>query len=64
MTHEDVVRYFGNGTKAANALGYSRQAVSQWKRVGIPFEAQSRIQLKTKGRLKAVLPERRQRKAA
>lgn len=53
MTHQDLVDHFGNASKAAKAVGYSRQAVSQWKERGIPFEAQFRIQMKTKGRLRA-----------
>lgn len=66
MTYEDLVEEFGNGNRAAKALGYSRQAVSQWKFRGIPFEAQFRIQMRTKGRLKASPPSlhRKEREAA
>lgn len=64
MTHQDLVDEFGGGSKAAKALGYSRQAVSQWKTKGIPFEAQFRIQMKTKGRLKADLSSLEKRQAA
>lgn len=56
MTYYDLVKLYGNGARAARALDYSRQAVHQWKARGIPFEAQFRIQMKTKGRLKATLP--------
>jgi hypothetical protein len=62
MTHDDLVTHFGNASRAARALGFSRQAVSQWKSRGIPFESQYRIQMKTKGRLRASLPP--ERKAA
>jgi hypothetical protein len=56
MTYQDVVEFFGNASKAAEALGCARQTVSQWKvRGSIPFEAQFRIQIKTRGRLKADL---------
>jgi hypothetical protein len=64
MTHEDLVAHYGSANQAARALGYSKQAVSHWKRSGIPFDAQFRIQLKTKGKLKAHLPERKRRDAA
>lgn len=60
MTHQDLVELYGNANKAAKALGYARQTVSQWKARGIPFEAQFRIQLKTKGRLKAAMPKERE----
>lgn len=53
MTHADLVKHFGNSNRAALALGYSRQALSKWKRKGIPFDAQYTIQMKTKGALKA-----------
>lgn len=59
MDYHDLVDEFGNGARAAKAIGYNRQTVHRWKTSGIPFEAQFRIQLKTKGRLKASLPERR-----
>jgi hypothetical protein len=62
MTHDDLVSLYGTASKAAKALGFSRQAISRWKGVGIPFESQYRIQMKTKGRLKATLPP--ERKAA
>lgn len=58
MTHQELVEHFGNANRAAKALGFSRQALSQWKSSGIPFESQYRIQIQTKGKLKAVLPER------
>lgn len=59
MTYDDLVEKFGNGAAAARALGYSKQAVHGWKTRGIPFEAQYRIQMKTKGRLRAELPKDR-----
>lgn len=57
MSYDDLVEEFGNANKAAKALGFARQTLSQWKTRGIPFESQFRIQLKTKGRLKASLPQ-------
>ena len=41
----------------AKALGIQRQKVNKWKKKGIPFEQQFRIQMKTKGRLKASMPD-------
>ena len=64
MTHQDLVGHFGNASKAAKALGYSRQAVSQWKDRGIPFEAQYRIQMRTKGRLRADISALSKKRAA
>lgn len=58
VTYEDLVEKYGNANRAAKALGFARQTLSQWKTRGIPFEAQYRIQLKTRGRLKACLPKR------
>lgn len=63
MTHQDLVEHYGTASAAADALGYSKQAISHWKKSGIPFDAQFRIQMKTKGKLKAHLPERRSRAA-
>lgn len=59
MTYFDLVTQYGNANRAAKALGFSRQALSRWKSSGIPFESQFRIQMKTKGRLKASLPPER-----
>jgi hypothetical protein len=57
MTYDDLVKTYGNGSKAASALGLARQTVHQWKVKGIPFEAQYRIQIKTRAKLKAELPK-------
>lgn len=64
MTYQDLVEEFGNGARAAHELGLVRQTVHRWKTAGIPFEQQFRIQLKTKGRLKASMPEMKSRSAA
>ncbi len=54
MTYNDLIEEFGNANRAAKATGFSRQALSGWKkRNRIPFESQYRIQMKTKGRLRA-----------
>lgn len=53
MTPEQVIRFFGNQTKAAVALEYTRAAVSLWKIKGhIPKHAQKWIAYKTGGKLK------------
>jgi hypothetical protein len=57
MTFNDLIELYGNGNKAAKALKVPRSTVYQWKYHGvIPFEQQFRIQMKTKGRLKARMP--------
>lgn len=57
MTYSDLIDTYGSQAKAAKALGLNRQTVHRWKTAGIPFEAQFRIQMKTKGKLKASLEE-------
>ena len=57
MNYQKLIEHFGGScTKAAHALGLSKQTVNAWKDRGIPFEKQFIIQMKTKGRLKAELP--------
>lgn len=56
MTYDDLVTLYGNGARAAKELGLNRQTVHRWKGAGIPFEQQFRIQMKTRGRLKAAMP--------
>jgi len=57
MDYKDLAGYYGNGNRAAKALGLHRQTVHKWKASGIPFEQQFKIQMKTKGRLKAQMPK-------
>ena len=58
MLYEELLSHFGGLSKAARALKIRKQTVHSWKARGaIPFEAQFRIQLKTKGRLRADLSE-------
>lgn len=64
MTYEDLIETYGGLSKAARALGLAKQTVHRWKGGGIPFEKQFIIQMKTKGRLKARMPELSPRKAA
>lgn len=58
MTYQQLIEFYGGScTKAAAALGLPKQTVNKWKDREIPFEQQFIIQMKTKGRLKAALPE-------
>lgn len=57
MTYDDLVDTYGGLSKAARALGLAKQTVHRWRDSGIPFEKQFIIQMKTKGRLKADMPQ-------
>ena len=59
-----MTELYGNGNKAALALGLARQTVHKWKRNGIPFEQQFRIQMKTKNKLRASMPKALSKRAA
>ena len=57
MKIKDLVDYYGNQVLAADAIGVSRQAVTNWKRRGgIPDDIQIRYYLHTRGQLD--LPKR------
>lgn len=48
--------YDGNKVAAANAIGYTPQAIDRWKKDlngSIPFKAQRIVELVTGGKLKA-----------
>ena len=64
MNYKDLVNLYGNGNRAALALGMHRQTVHKWKTSGIPFVQQFRIQMKTKGKLKAGMPDMNPRRKA
>lgn len=54
MKPNDVVSYFKTQAKAAEALGISQSAVSQWFEDGeVPFLRQMHIQVVTNGALVA-----------
>ena len=64
MTYDQVIKHFGGVSAAANALGVTRSAVSQWRKDGITHPRQCAIELATKGALKADKVKRRQEQAA
>ena len=57
MTPQEAIDYFGGGSKLAKAIGTTPAAPSLWKKAGeIPYVRQCQIQVITKGKLKADLP--------
>ena len=63
MTYTDLIGAYGSEARAAKELGMHRQRVNRWK-TGIPLTAQIQIELATRGRLKADLPQEMRRKVA
>lgn len=53
MTFVDLLIHYGRGSSVAKALGVSRNAVSLWKKRGIPYSRQCQIQIHTNGKLRA-----------
>ena len=54
MTFEDIVRRWGSVEKAKAALGIkSKQTLYNWRDDGVPLGWQARIQLLTRGKLRA-----------
>ena len=51
MKKSEVVAYFGNQTKLAEALGVNKSSISQWPDI-IPEKQAFRIERITKGKLK------------
>lgn len=64
MTYTDLIDKYGTASNAGARLGFSKQALSDWKKKGIPFNSQYLIQLKTRGRLKADVSALARKKAA
>lgn len=56
MYKKDVIKYYGNATKAAKAIGISDASFSRWGEI-IPKGRACEIHLKTRGRLKAKLED-------
>ena len=57
MTVDELKRHYRakNDTELANKVGYSKGAISKWRRKGICLETQALLQIKTNGKLKADL---------
>lgn len=53
MKTEDLIQHYGSQAAAAKAIGFTRQAVSRWRRVGIPMPIQCMFEIRTNGKLKA-----------
>lgn len=60
MTVDDLKNHYGVKTDAALAeiLGYTRGAISKWRNKGIHPGVQARLQIETKGKVKANLQKR------
>lgn len=56
MTKAEAIRFFGNQTKLAAALGIKRSAISQWGDEPPPLR-QYQLQQLTNGKLKAATGE-------
>ena len=64
MKIDDVIAHFGSQVAAADALGMQQPTISNWKTRGrIPHIQQLKIELLTKGKLKAkpLLPPKAKR---
>jgi DNA-binding transcriptional regulator YdaS (Cro superfamily) len=54
MTYDQLINHFGTQLTAARAIAVSQPAMSNWKARGrIPLVQQLRIEVLTKGKLKA-----------
>lgn len=54
MTFKDIIGHWKSVEKAKTALGLkSRQTLYNWRDNGVPDGWQARIQIRTKGRLRA-----------
>lgn len=64
MKFDSLIDHFGSQVAAADALGVTQPTLSNWKKRGqIPHIQQLRIELVTKGKLKAkpLMPKRAKR---
>lgn len=60
MTVDDIVKYYGNQTKACEAIGLGRASFSKWLKQGyIPLVSQLRFEKQTNGKLIANLNDMR-----
>lgn len=51
---EQIINYFGDATKMAQAMGVSRQAVTFWEKAGFPARKAVELEILTEGKFKAV----------
>ena len=56
MKVDQIARYYGNQSKAAEKLGYTRATISIWKKRGVPLKQQYRLERITAGKLRAERP--------
>lgn len=57
VTYDQLLKHYGTQRKAAAAIGVSKQAVSLWKRKGIPLKFQFDWENASNGKLRAARPE-------
>lgn len=53
MDYNKLVKHYGGAQAAADALGFTRQALYHWRDFGIPTRTQMLIATLSRGRLKA-----------
>lgn len=56
MNYSQVITYYGSAAKAAAAAGIFRTGIYRWKRT-IPIESQIKLEIDSKGFLRADLPK-------
>ena len=56
MNYTQIITYYGSAAKAAKAAGIFRTGIYRWKE-SIPIEAQIKLELDSKGFLRADLPK-------
>lgn len=56
MDFNDIITHFGSVPEAVKGLNVSRATVYNWKKKGIPLDAQVAAEVRTKGQLRAALP--------
>jgi len=57
MTYTDLIKHYGNQTKASAVVGLTQTRAAAWKKAGaVPMPYQCFYELLTKGKLKADRP--------
>ena len=59
MNYDQLIKQFGTQVKAADAIGVSQVAISQWRTKGIPLGRQYQLQIITGGALLADAPAKK-----